>query len=143
MIILVDSREKKPYWKRSPNVEYLRIDVGDYTTKNLLGIYHIERKSLTDLYGTLTQGRIRFLKQIYRAKLTKIKMDIVVEGSKDAFLNKRFPRGGECNCPEDVLLRRLYNIAKLGVEIHWVKNRSTAANFVRKRLKEKEVFYEC
>lgn len=61
MTILVDTREQKPYW----DINRTTLIVGDYTTKKLKNIYHIERKSLQDLYGTLTSGNNRFKYELF------------------------------------------------------------------------------
>lgn len=81
MTILVDSREQKPYrfadvTRRQPAKEYLAVKTvalptGDYSveswdatddSKRII----IERKSLADLYATLTTGRPRFIREVER-----------------------------------------------------------------------------
>jgi ERCC4-type nuclease len=91
MKIITDTREQLPYWTTTKR----KLEVGDYTTKELEGIFHIERKSLQDLYGTLVQGNGRFKYELWRAAYYQIKIEVFVEGTLDDFINKRFPYGKE------------------------------------------------
>lgn len=141
MTIIFDSLEKKPYWEAGRLCKRQRLNVGDYTTKELLGIYHIERKSLQDLYGTLTKGKIRFYNEILRAKRAGIKLDIVVEGSYADFYNKRWPHGHERDCPSEKLQERIRNVERLGAEIFWCSSRAAAKHKIKKMLEKKEKLY--
>ena len=138
--IIVDSLEKKPYWTKG--IKRLRLNVGDYTTKSLHNVYHIERKSLQDLYGTLTKGKIRFLNEIHRARRANIKMEIVVEGTKLAFMNKQWPNGHMRDCPSETLERRLNDIERMGCAVYWCSSRGAAKYRVHRMLKQKEKLYE-
>ena len=90
MNILQDTREQLPLFKEAVTQT---ISEGDYTTDKLLGKFHIERKSLSDLYGTLIQGHARFKREILRAKEKNIKLVVYVEGTRSDFIMKRFPMG--------------------------------------------------
>jgi len=138
--IIVDNREKKPYWGKE-ECQHQRLNVGDYTTSALFGIYHIERKSLQDLYGTLTKGKIRFLNEIHRAKRSRIKLEIVVEGSELDFYNKKWPHGQMRDCPAETLKVRIWHIKRLGVSIHWCSTRAAAKHKVKSLLKSKESLF--
>lgn len=92
MTILVDTREQKPFFR---GAKRKTLNVGDYTTTKLLNKFHIERKSLLDLYGTLTKGNTRFKYELFRAAYHQIILEVYVEGSRKDFVNKNFPRGQE------------------------------------------------
>ena len=70
MIILIDSREKKPYSFNSitpPPITHIRtLKTGDYSLSGLSDKITVERKSLTDAFGTFGRGRKRFIKELER-----------------------------------------------------------------------------
>lgn len=125
-MILVDSREQKPFWKGSQAAR-IALLVGDYTTVDLLNKFHIERKSLGDLYGTITKGNYRFKKEILRAKFNKIHLVVVVEGTKQAFKNKEFNRGNERLVSGETLIKIVETFErKHKVKFYWCKTRNAA-----------------
>ena len=71
----------------------MKLDVGDITTEKLLNKFHIERKSGSDLYGTIIQGHKRFRNEILLAEKRKIQLVVYVECSRSDFIMKRFPQG--------------------------------------------------
>jgi len=87
MIMVIDSREQKPLdfdhpWVEKTVVE--KLDIGDYRARFQDG--HMpstvfERKSIGDLYSTMTHGYERFKKEIIRAQKDEINLFIIVEGS--------------------------------------------------------------
>ena len=141
MTIYVDTREKLPYWT-GPKIVRRALLVGDYTTESLQGIYHIERKSLEDLYGTLTAGKIRFLRECLRAKKAGVKMEMVIEGRITDFMALKFKGGNYRECPPHLLERRIRTItATYSIVFHWCSNRQTAKRLVRTLLVAKERYY--
>lgn len=72
MKIIIDSREKKPYLFEfaPPAVEIVKgpLKTGDYSLKGFEDKITIERKSLSDLFGTCGQGRERFERELERMK---------------------------------------------------------------------------
>lgn len=71
MIILVDTREQKPYGfvkMKDVSIERFSLETGDYSVKGFEDRIAIERKSLDDLIGCLTQGRERFERELARSK---------------------------------------------------------------------------
>lgn len=135
MIILVDTREQLPYWPSNRAT----LIVGDYTTKKLLGSFHIERKSLQDLYGTLTSGNNRFKYELFRAAYHSIKLEVYVEGSRADFINKNFPKGEDRKFSTDGLDRLIKTFEKkYHLTFHWCKNRQHAKKLVMERLVTEE-----
>ena len=67
-VILVDSREQRPYlFQKFPcAIKRVGLKQGDYSVEGLESRVAVERKSLSDLVGTLTQGRDRFYRELDR-----------------------------------------------------------------------------
>ena len=123
--IIIDTREQKPMWDPDLfDVKLQKMDEGDYTTEDLLGIAHIERKSPVDLYGSIIQGHVRFRKEIQRAVDKNIKLVIFVECPSEMFFKKRFPRGHLLKTPERTL-RKIINTMKIkyNLEFVWCEDR--------------------
>lgn len=135
MIIYVDTREQLPILPG----ERKTLNVGDYTTKKLFNKFHIERKSLQDLYGTLTKGNPRFKYELFRAAYHRIQIEVHVEGTREDFINKKFPKGNERKFPSDGLdkLINTFN-KKYFLPIHFHKNRASAKKAILARLVEME-----
>lgn len=123
MKFIVDSREQKPF-VLSDSYQLKTLIVGDYTTEVLLGKFHIERKSLIDLYNTITKGHLRFKKEIIRAKHHNIKLVVMVEGTKSDFEAKKFWKGSERLTSGETLIKIVNSITlKHGVQFIWHRNR--------------------
>lgn len=138
MLILVDSREQKPYWKGSQCAK-TALTVGDYASVHSLNIYHIERKSLVDLYGTVTKGHLRFRKELLRAADKGIILEMVVEGSRKDFINKKFYKGNERLIKSETLDKMITTIQKrYKLKVYWCKSRKSAMFTVIKLLKQYE-----
>lgn len=138
MIILVDSREQKPYWSGSECAKTALI-VGDYTTVKLLNLFHIDRKSPADLYSTITKGHLRFKKEILRADEHGIYLAIYVESTREKFINKDFPQGDRLKYPTrglDRILNTLYERYQL--EIVFLDSREDSMQAVYKRLRKEQ-----
>lgn len=69
--LIVDTREQKPYNFKNEEVVTQKIDTGDYSIEILGEDYSkeiaIERKSINDFIGVVTQGRERFLRELERS----------------------------------------------------------------------------
>ena len=89
--VAIDTREQFPFGftglkegaKRSPLVvrtQLMGLKSGDYSIVGHEDQISIERKSLEDLYGTLTRGRDRFERELERLQLMKFSA-VVVEAS--------------------------------------------------------------
>lgn len=83
MKIIVDSREQKPLEFKHEVIREC-LPVGDYCVRFDDGTSPkviFERKSKNDLFGTLSQGYVRFKCEIERAKEIETKLIIIVEGT--------------------------------------------------------------
>ena len=135
-MIIVDSREQLPFWSGSQCFK-TALKVGDYTTLKLLGKFHIERKSLIDLYGTITKGHYRFKKEILRSKHLRIKLVVVVEGSKEDFRNKNFFKGIEREMEGETLIKIVNTIERRhGIKFFWTSSRIAAKRKILRLLKQ-------
>lgn len=79
--ILVDTREQTPLFNSHKNREITKLDEGDYQLKRQIQKISIDRKSLNDCIGTISQGYDRFKREIERAKDKGIYLVMVVETS--------------------------------------------------------------
>ncbi len=138
MLILVDSREQLPYWQGSEAAK-IALNVGDYTTAELLDKFHIERKSPQDLYGTITKGNWRFKNEINRAIARKTALAVYVESTKAAFIAKQFPQGDLRKFSSTGLEKLIRTFeTKYFVEFVWCGNRARTKQQVYARLKKEE-----
>lgn len=63
----------------------IKLSEGDYNVKELLPFVVIERKSLSDFYGSLTTGHRRFRDEIIRSRLQGKTFYIFLEGNLQDF----------------------------------------------------------
>jgi len=133
MKIIIDSREKKPLTLTHEYIDDIvisKLDVGDYRAEYNNGKQSriiIERKSVADLFGTLTKGYTRFRKEIERSREASLSLVICVEGSYDKVKSgyKHSKRNGsEVNDQ----LRTIW--AKYNVPYHYFNNRKDMAQYV-------------
>jgi len=118
MIIITDTREQTPLW--TDHVAALK--TGDYSILGFENKIAIERKSLIDLFGTLTHGHERFRKELARAE----DMDyfaIVIDGSLTKCLSKSFKGGKFTKMSGHVILKILCTLSvKYGVRFYFCNN---------------------
>jgi DNA excision repair protein ERCC-4 len=136
--IVVDSREQRPYWQGKDALK-TALNVGDYTTIALMNRFHIERKSLPDLYGTITRGHVRFRWEILRAQKAGVKLVVMVEGSPKDFFDLNFARGDKLKIKGEQLKKIITTMKKkYALEFVWCSSRVTAKKEVLKRLIKEE-----
>ena len=81
MKIFVDSREQLPLMFTLKN-ETMKLPTGDYCpSKDFFSNVFVERKSISDLFGTLTQGIDRFRNEIDKAVELGFYLVVVIDGS--------------------------------------------------------------
>jgi ERCC4-type nuclease len=83
LTIIIDSREQKPYKFKNSIVK--KLDAGDYSILGFENQIAIERKSKSDAYGTIGNGRDRFIRELIRLESYKYKA-IIIEASLSNFL---------------------------------------------------------
>lgn len=82
MIIVVDTREQRPWTFESLNVDTTRakLDTGDYSVMGLEKRVCIERKSLDDWIGTVMRSRARFYQELDRMRSYDFRC-VIIESS--------------------------------------------------------------
>ena len=84
--MLVDTREQNPLEFSHPYITEIvktTLPVGDYSVQYADGfspLIFFERKSIEDLFSTLTSGHERFKREIEKAKSLNIKLILIIEG---------------------------------------------------------------
>jgi len=79
--VIVDTREKKPFWNDDQDIFYTKsqkLDTGDYTIEEMSDLLTIERKkSVGELYANFTSERVRFYKEVERMQAFPLRFIIV------------------------------------------------------------------
>lgn len=133
MNIIVDTREQRPLWTNK-TISY-KLLVGDYSTMLLRSTFCIERKSLEDLYGTITKGHRRFRNELIRAEVNEIKLVLFIEGTKKDFVTKNFYGGNLRKLSGETLGKIITTIElKYKIEVHWCGTRSRMKKMITDRL---------
>jgi len=92
MKIIVDTREQLPYqFARWAEVQTVAgtLAVGDYAVQGLEHHAAIERKSLSDLIGSLSQGRDRFERELARGAALR-RFWLVIEATAEDVARHRY-----------------------------------------------------
>jgi len=130
--IIVDTREQLPLWTK--NVINKKLDVGDYSINGHEDKISIERKSLSDLFGTLGTGHKRFKKELERA-LKLIYFAIVIDGSYSSCINKEFNGSHHTTMKGEDITSIIMTIhMKYKVPIFFTNGRIESKNIIRSLL---------
>ena len=129
--ILVDSREQTPLDIRAYPVEVVGLPVGDYGIKGFSDMenpqFIIERKSLSDLIGSLTQGRERFLREVEKLREFRFAA-IVIEAYESEILRWDY----ESKATPQSIVQSLAAIqVRAGIHIIWAMNADGAVKTVK------------
>ena len=126
--LVCDTREQLPLWN---NIERVTMHTGDYSIKGHLDKFAIERKSLPDLYQTLTKGHERFSKELMRARELRY-FAILVEGSYSDLVNKKWSNSYRTKVPGHVVASIVNTLRiKYNIQIIFAKNRVEAKTILR------------
>jgi ERCC4-type nuclease len=132
----MDTREKLPMFKQAI---VRKMDTGDYTTEKLEGIFHIERKSGEDLYGTIIQGHERFKREILRAAEAGTKLVVYVECSREDFIMKRFKQGYKRKMKPGILSKIIDTMSeRYDLQFEWCHGRENMRLRMKERFEEEE-----
>lgn len=88
LVFVVDTREdpKCAYqFKGAPRMRK-KLDTGDYSFVGGEKYFAVERKTISDAYGTFTDGHERFKRELERSK-HMIELVIVIEGPIEVFMD--------------------------------------------------------
>lgn len=131
MKILIDTREQRPLQFAWPSAKTC-LPFGDYgcelADKSMVPVI-FERKSIADLFGTLSKGYERFRKMLRKAEAGKVKIIVIVEGSLSKVI-KGYSRSQRSGIS---IVKQLYTIRAIyGIEIVFCQNRDEMALYIEK-----------
>lgn len=131
-VIVIDTREQLPF-SFPEGVETVRgtLHSGDYSVKGLEDRVAVERKSLADLYGSVTRGRERFEREIQRLSEFEYAM-VVIEASWVDLIRNPPPRT-EVK-PRSVVATIIAWESRYGVPFHAYGPRSLGAQLTFRTL---------
>ena len=128
-VIVVDSREQKPLWTNNTVVK--KLDAGDYSILGHEDRISCERKSMADLFSTLSQGHARFKRELQRAQSLDY-FAIVVDGSLTSCINKDFPGANYSQMKGHVIASILFTLhIKYGINFFFSQNRAESKTLIR------------
>jgi ERCC4-type nuclease len=129
LVCIVDSREQMPY-DLSPFIMVTKgLPTGDYSILGMEQQVVIERKSMDDFIGSISQGRERFEREIERLKPFESKM-ILVEASAADIVNHRYRSRMHPNS----VMGTMAKFFSLGIGVMLAGNRETAQDFAKRFL---------
>lgn len=133
-MLLVDSREQRPLLFPDDEVRVVTLATGDYSIMcngvDFRDRVACERKSLSDLFGTVGSGRARFEKEIQRLAALE-RAAIVIEATmQDVIAGAPFSQMN----PRSVMGSLLSWYARYGIAPIFAGSRELAAATVRKIL---------
>ena len=77
-LIIVDSREKTPLQFEHYQTKAATLTTGDYSIKGMESSFSIERKSTSDLIGSITYDRPRFTRELERLRGYSFKRLLII-----------------------------------------------------------------
>ncbi len=120
MRIVIDSREQQPYHfdgktYEGTTTETAALTTGDYSLFGLNDLIALERKSLSDLTGTLTSGRDRFMHECERGKGLEY-FGLIIEANIDDVRRHNYRSK---MTPQSLLQTLAAYSVRYGLHIHW------------------------
>lgn len=134
MTIIQDSREQRP-WCFSSNVQTVvaALPVGDYSIHGLEDQVIIERKSISDLLGSITSGRERFIRELRQLRAFRFAA-IVVEARWPDIMSGMYAGTPSRVNPNAVIGSLMSFAVKYGVVPILADDHQTAAALVERLL---------
>jgi len=131
--IIVDTREQLALFKT--NIIRKKVDTGDYSIiykdVDYSNKIAIERKSMGDLFFTLSAGHKRFKNELHRA-LDLEYFAIVIDGSYSDCIYKQFPGANMTRMRGNVISSILFTIhMKYGINFFFSNNRTQSKAIIR------------
>jgi ERCC4-type nuclease len=93
MVVVIDTREQLPYMFPGCRVSIRKLDAGDYSLEGYEDVVSIERKSASDFFGSITQDRDRFERELERLKSYKFKALIIEDEEQNILCPEMYGRG--------------------------------------------------
>ncbi len=127
--IVVDTREQLPLWTKK--IERKKLDIGDYSIKGYENQIAIERKSLGDLFGTLSGGHKRFKKELMKS-LGLEYFAIVIDGTYTQIQKKDFKGSYFSRMKGYVILKILFTLhVKYRINVFFASNRCESKRIIK------------
>lgn len=114
--IIIDTREQKPFKFNDVKIIESKLEYGDYSLLPNKGV-SVERKSLGDLYGTLSGGLERFGREVERAKKVDGYLVVVVEATINNVLYQKRKFG---KCSGEFIMHNMRKILRTYDNIQFV-----------------------
>lgn len=76
--IVIDTREKAPLKFSNLPAEVGTLYSGDYSMKGMEEVFAIERKTISDIVGSLISGRERFMNELHRLRGYRFRRLLIV-----------------------------------------------------------------
>lgn len=135
--LIIDTREQSPLTFRSTDnysIIAKKLDFGDYGLEldnKLICVF--ERKSSSDLYGTLTSGHERFKDEILRAKDSNVPFIIIIEESYHNIINKKFEKSYLIRSMKGYIIAKMIHTMsiKYNVQFIFCNNREEMRDYIR------------
>jgi len=130
--VIIDSREKKNYEFKNSVVD--TIPLGDYSISGFEGEIAIERKSLSDLFGTLGGGHNRFKNELMQAQDLDY-FAIVIDGTLEQIQKKDFPKSYKSRMQGYVIIKQLFSISvRYKIPVFFAADRKEGKKIVKEIL---------
>lgn len=136
--ILIDSRERQPLKFANLPTETKGLATADYSAKHLEDFLLIERKSISDLIGSLfSKERPRFERELLRMMAVPSRhLFIVGEHGQPSPKAEIESHNYRSQTAPHVVLASVSSIQAKGIQVHWLDNPEEAAKSI-----ESLVFY--
>lgn len=87
LAVVRDTREQQPYeFNRKIPYKDMTLNFGDYSIVGMEDMISVERKSLSDFYGSITHGRDRLKRMFDRMQVAEFKA-LVIEAPEDMVMS--------------------------------------------------------
>jgi len=136
--ILIDSREQLRWKFTDINTETVALQTGDYSVRGMEHLVTIERKSLSDLFGTLSLAKgnqdhwNRFRRELERMRDYKYKFLVIESIPSRIWKGTRYSKMS----PSSIMSQLVSISIEFDIHILFTENRTQSQNYV-KRIVEK------
>jgi len=132
--IVIDSREQRPLsFQNLPSIT-AGLPTGDYSVAGMEDDFCVERKSIPDLFGSLTSGRDRFMREIVRMNAYPFRRLLVIGSEQEIEAGSLRAKGINAKS----IIHSLYAIEGRGVPVTFAASEASAASIV-----ERWAFWRC
>lgn len=132
--IVIDSREQRPLSFQNLPTITAGLTTGDYSVSGMEDDFCVERKSIPDLFGSLTAGRDRFMRELVRMNAYPFRRLLVIGSEQEIEAASLRAKGIN---PKSII-HSLYAIEGRGVPVTFAASEAVAATLV-----ERWAFWRC